>query len=875
MTTAPQLCQDADPVEEFRQAIANAGLHPPASIVADGRLHRFASNGQRRDTAGWYVLHLDSVPAGKFGCWRLGNSMTWSARSERELSSADRAEFRRRMEEIRRVRQEAEEELRRQCRERAGTIWDGAQDANPEHPYLATKQVQPYGIRQQCNRLVIPVRDCDGELHGLQFIGEDGGKIFLLGTAKASHFHLIGDPSTVVVVAEGFATAVSVHKATGHAVAVAFDAGNLKSVAQALRTKFPEARVLVAGDHDASGVGQEKARAAASVVSGVAIIPEEAGDWNDVAAAAGLEAVRSAFITAQDNVPAVTAPAGFIMRETGLWWEDTSDPDKPPLHLSGPFETVAETRDVDGSAWGILLRWSDHDGRAHEWAMPRAMLASDGAEARRMLLDGGLYVAPGRKARDLLNSFLGSVKVSMRARAVGRIGWHDGSYVLPDGTIGPSNGERVLLQTGGTVEHAFRVSGDLTTWQDKVAAQAIGNSRLVLAVATGFAAPLLEIIGAESGGFHFRGASSTGKSTALLMAGSVWGGGDVSGFVRSWRLTSNGLEGVAGGHCDSLLCLDELGQVAAKEAGEVAYMLANGAGKARASRDGSARKAARWRVLFLSSGEISLADKVAEDGRGRRAAAGQQVRVVDIPADAGAGCGLFESLHGFADGDALARHLKAAAGAHYGLAGRTFVEAVANDTERVRERVKGFVGDFVTEHCPAGADGQVARVAQRFALVAAAGELASQLGILPWPAGEAITGAARCFRDWLDGRGGVEPAETRDGIAQIRRFLEAHGESRFTAWGGAPEDNHRPTINRAGFRRTNADGGTEYYVLPQAWKAELCAGFDPRTLADVLVDRELLIPDADGKPQSRHRLPGLGVTRCYRLSGAILGGDDA
>lgn len=648
-------------------------------------------------------------------------------------------------------------------------------------------------------------------------------------------------------------------------------------MAEALRANLPKVNIIIAGDNDPDGGGQAKAHEAAAAVGGVAVISTAVKDWNDLHVVEGLEAVRSAFDddAVHDDAPTVAAPAGFTMRSDGLWWQDTSDLEKPPLHLSGPFEAVAETRDVDGSAWGVLLRWRDHDGRDHEWAMPRAMLASDGAEVRRVLLDGGLSVAPGRKARDLLNSYLGAVKVSMRARAVVRIGWHGRSYVLPDATLGPCNGERVLLQTAGSVEHAFRVAGELDGWQKQVAAHAVGNSRLVLSLATGFAAPLLDIIGAESGGFHLRGASSTGKSTALFVAGSVWGGGDVSGFVRSWRLTSNGREGMASGHCDNLLCLDELGQVAAKEAGEVAYMLANGSGKARAAREGSARKSARWRLLFLSSGEIGLADKVAEDGRGRRAAAGQQVRVVDIAADAGAGHGLFEDLHGFASADAFARHLKVAAGTHYGLAGRAFVDAVAGDADRVREALTGFVRDFSADHCPAGADGQVARVAQRFALVAAAGELASRLGILPWPAGEAAAGTARCFRDWLDGRGGVEPAETRDGIAQVRAFFEAHGESRFTLWAADTEDSHRPTINRAGFRRVDREQGTaEYYVLPEAWKKEVCAGFEPVALARVLADRGLLTPDRDGKLQSRHRLPGFGPTRCYRLSAAILGGDD-
>jgi putative DNA primase/helicase len=267
------------------------------------------------------------------------------------------------------------------------------------------------------------------------------------------------------------------------------------------------------------------------------------------------------------------------------------------------------------------------------------------------------------------------------------------------------------------------------------------------------------------------------------MAGSVWGGGEPGGYVRSWRATANGLEGVALGHCDALLCLDELSQVAAHDAGEVAYMLANGSGKSRSGRDGAARRAARWRVLFLSSGEIGLADKVAEDGRRKRPAAGQQVRIVDIPADAGAGLGLFEELHGFDSPDALARHLRISSGAHFGVAARAFLDGIAGDLDGIRKAVRDHSQMFVSRHVPIGADAQVQRVAQRFALIAAGGELATVAGILPWTPGEAIEAAARCFGDWLRARGGIEAAEVRDGFAQVRSFLLAHGTARFVpAW---------------------------------------------------------------------------------------------
>ena len=565
-------------------------------------------------------------------------------------------------------------------------------------------------------------------------------------------------------------------------------------------------------------------------------------------------------------------PAGFRMCDRGLVWSDPSDDEKPEVVVAGKFDVVAESRDDAGWSWGVLLRWKDPDGRERDWALPRSMLAGDGTEIRRAFLDGGLYVGAGPKARNLLTTFLSAVHIDQRARAVTTTGWHGNAFVLPDGAIGQPNGERVILQTTGAVDHAYNVKGDLTSWRDQVARYAVGNSRLALAISTAFAAALVGPCGAESGGIHLRGRSSIGKSTALHAAGSVWGGGD-RGFIRAWRATSNGLEAAATSHNDALLCLDELAQLSGREAGEVAYMLANGAGKARAARDTSLRKMSRWRLLFLSSGEIGLADKIAEDVRGRRQTAGQQVRVVDVPADTGSSFGLFETLHGFDEPGDLAKHLVDATRSQYGLAARTFIDEVSGDLENVREAVKEHVASFTRDHVPANADGQVSRVAGRFALIAAAGEIATAAEILPWPTGEATKAAAVCFAAWLEARGGVEPAEVRDGIAAVRTFLSAHGTSRFLpAW---DEDSETIRIsNLAGFRKNTGDG-VEFYIASEAWP-EVAAGFDPRALASVLAERGFLMKPETGAHRSKViRVPGHGRRRLYHISPELLGGADA
>jgi len=513
------------------------------------------------------------------------------------------------------------------------------------------------------------------------------------------------------------------------------------------------------------------------------------------------------------------------------------------------------------------------------------MLAGDGSEARKTLLDGGMYISPGQKARQMFNAFLLQVRSPVRARATQRIGWHSDAFVLPDDCFGGPAGDTHLLQTATAHEHSFRQSGTLDSWQQNVARYAAGNSRLVIALSAAFAGPLIGPCSAESGGVHFRGASSTGKSTALHVGGSAWGGGDVNGFIRSWRATSNGLEGVALGHTDALLCLDELSQLAAREAGEAAYMLANGSGKSRSSRDGSARKPSKWRIMFLSSGEISLADKIAEDGRGRRMAAGQQVRIVDIPADAGEGLGLFEKLHGFASAELFARHLRTATQNHHGVAAREYLKRLVPEIQEIRKVVTSVIEGFSEQYVPAGADGQVERVAQRFGIIAAGGEIATQLGILPWSRGEAIAAAGKCFDDWLAVRGGIEPAEAREGIEQVRAFLLANGMARFIpAWEDEREsersdfDRSRPSRiaqrDVAGYREKVGDGW-DFYVTGSAWKDEICRGLDHRRLAATMQAKGFIESAVGAHIGKSVRVPGYGKLRLYHIPARFLEEDDA
>ncbi|MFZ5811905.1 MAG: DUF927 domain-containing protein [Thermodesulfobacteriota bacterium] len=556
----------------------------------------------------------------------------------------------------------------------------------------------------------------------------------------------------------------------------------------------------------------------------------------------------------------------FVERKDGVYFlVEDKDGDITPEWVCSPLRVLALTRNADNVDWGRLIEVVDPDGVVKTWAMPMAMTAGSGEEYRAVLNGLGLTIAPGHKGRDRLDLFLKTFWPEARARCVSRVGWHGPCFVLSDAVFGPTQGERLLLQREA-LENPFRTLGTLEDWQREVGAYCVGNSRLVLAVSAALAATLLALAGAESGGLHFVGGSSQGKTTLLHVAGSVCGGGGLNGFIRQWRATSNGLEAVAAAHCDSLLCLDELAQVAAREAGEVAYMLANGTGKTRANKSGGGRKAAEWRVLFLSTGELTLADKVGEDGKGRTTA-GQAVRVVDIPADAGAGFGLFERLHGFEDGGQFSRHLKDASGRFYGTPLRAFLEYVANHTEDVRRGVTLAMRGFSARHCPPAADGQVRRVLERFALAAAAGELGAGIRVLPWPKGEAAGAALACFNAWLVERGGAGAAEAQAAIARVRAFIEAHGSSRFEDFDGGE---NQKIINRVGFRQ-RAEGQTRYCIFPEAFKREVIPGMNPKTVCAALAEAGFLSHEKRRHTQSVRTTDG--KRKFYVVSSAILSGD--
>lgn len=841
----------------------------------------------------------------------------------------------------------------------AKKVWGTATDSG-EAPYLKRKSVDGYGIRYASDVLLVPLVDDGGNLWNVQRVFSNGDKRFFAGGRVSGCFHIIGDVHTSawLLIAEGYATAATLHKATGYAVVVAFNESNIKHVATTMRKLHPAAKLLICADDDSEtetksgkNPGIAAAVVAAKSVNGLWCkpdgLPADKTDFNDLAAASGIDAVQQQIAAAiasgagallldaaqvaapytktspeSSDMPlkptgqgtdkgrrkqsatatAKTAGGGsaqssrpfFTVDDGGVWshgFSQQGDP-LPAVWICSPLNITAQSRDAANGEWGYLLEFADADGKPKRWAMPASMLAGDGTQYRSTLLGMGLQIGAGVTAKNQLTVYIQTQKTDVRVRCTDRIGWHDDVYVLPDRTIGEGD-EKVMFQAAGGVVSQFKQRGTLEQWRDEVAALCIGNPRLAFCVSAAFAAPLLHHSGVASGGFHIWGDSSSGKSTAFKVAGSVYGGKD---YPRNWRMTDNALEMVAAQHSDALLLLDEIAQVDPKVVGDTVYMLANETGKGRATQTATARKVSTWRVLFLSDGEVSLANHMSEAGKGTRG--GHDVRMAHISADAGKGLGIYNTLHDFADGAALSNHLVSMSQQHYGVAGMAFIEWAVSHAGKLSDALRSRVSKLTHEMCPAGAHGQVSRVASRFALVGVAGELATGAGITGWSQGEAITSARTCFAAWLDGRGGAGNTEHSAIIRQVSGFFQLHGDARFVWWHRATDDRKPNTINRAGFKRMLTSEGTainsnsdhhkefgdivhptdaegcelEYFVLPEVFRTEICKGYSPKAVTHLLIERGLLLPEGSGdksRADRKERLPGMGSARCYRFSPKI------
>lgn len=514
-------------------------------------------------------------------------------------------------------------------------------------------------------------------------------------------------------------------------------------------------------------------------------------------------------------------------------------------YICDPLHVDAGSCDSSDNNFGLMLRFKNQRYRWHHWLMPMDMLSGSCENLRAELLRQGLRI--DHHKRESLPSYLQSQRPKKQLECALKVGWHRDVFVLPDRVIG--NRDDIFFQTDHAVTAEYGQRGTLEEWQQHLSQYCMNNPLLLFQTSIGFAGALLKKCHIEYAGFHIFGDSSKGKSTGHKIAASIWGG---EGFRKSWKATGNGLEAAAVLFNDGLLALDELGDSDAREVNQIIYALGNGTGKQRANVKGTARPVHKWRIVLLSNGEKTLESHFQEKGLAVKA--GQSVRLLQIPVFGNHGA--FDELHGMKDGRLFSDTLQKNTADYYGTAGIAYLEKLVNDTQDFGGLLEAALQKFVTE----GMQPQEHRAARAFALIALAGELATEYQVTGWTEGAALEAALKCFDEWRKHRG-VGATEDKVILESIRDFIDRFGDTRFT-----PKVENEITIkaDRAGWYSGDAYS-ERTYLFTSAGLKDATVGYDKKRVIEALIKVKWLTCDSYGKSATQHKIQGRNI-RLYAVT---------
>lgn len=715
--------------------------------------------------------------------------------------------------------------------------------------------------------LLLGLVDESGTVTAAQTITQQGEKRLLAGSAKRGAYHAVNaaDAPQSVLIAEGLATALSVHLIRPEALTVcAIDAGNLQPVAQAMHQRYPNAQIIIAADNDIKpgepNTGKDAAEKAAKAVSGWVALPPtvKKADWNDYHQQYGLEAATTAFNNSmyQPQEPEVSAKLQVInggkkgaskpeslrphveSRADGIYWvEPKSDKDAGEIicresWLCSALKVIGIGID-DSKTRYLILRWQAFGAKSETvQAIPFADIGE--REGWRTLKAGGVNVTTKSGLRATLADWLQSCANGEVWRIAHATGWQCGAYIMPDGEIIGTPERPVLFNGRSSAASGYTTSGTVDSWRESVGRLAFGNYSMMTGVAAALAAPLIGLAGADGFGIHLYEQSSAGKTTTANVASSLYGNPDV--LRLTWYGTALGLANEAAAHNDALMPLDEIGQGADPvEVYKSAYALFNGTGKLQGAKEGGNRDLKRWRTVAISTGEMDLETFIASAGR--KAKAGQLVRLLNIPMRRAV------RFHEHANGKHHADALKDAYQHHHGVAGREWVKWLADHQQEAVSAVR------VTEErwrslIPSDYGEQVHRVGARFAILEAALLLGNV--ITGWDEQTCRDAIQYSYNAWLR-EFGTGNKEHQQIIEQTEAFLNAYGMSRFAPFPYDPTC--LPISNMAGYRQK---GGHEtdpmvFYTFPAAFEGEIARGFNTRQFAEVLKKAGMLTPPTSGR----------------------------
>lgn len=531
-----------------------------------------------------------------------------------------------------------------------------------------------------------------------------------------------------------------------------------------------------------------------------------------------------------ENIESFRPHPRFDTNNQGVWWinvrtdKDGDTIEAEPLLLSDPIDIIGTGQDNDGAYYRII-KFKDKITRQQKTAaLPQSEIADGKCWGRLGFY--GLSIESNPTKRRKLADYLQKEGSQTAFTITDRAGWHEDSYIMPSGeTITATDKDPAIIYNGDTSQaKAYQPNGELTDWQQNIARYAVGNSRLCLALGASFAAPLLSLLNEESGGFHLMGDSSDGKTTAAKVALSVWG--KPSGSLLSWSGTKIGFSNTAAARNDGLLVLDEIGQASPHVIGDTVYSVMNGINKVQGAKQGGNRALTRWKVMMFSTGE-KTPDSILKHHKGDWNA-GQAARLPSIRA--AAQYGIYNTLHGFEDGALLSEHIAQSAEKYHGTAGRLFIQQLLDDIEQAKQQATERMAAFMATIPELS--GQARRVAKRFAIAAAALELAAPVTGLP--VGVGMAGVKQCFDEWLEANGAGKHEDRRI-IEQAEDFIAQYAlGTRFVEWSDKSTNK-----DHAGYRKQEGEK-LELWVIRRVFADEIAQSFDESKVCRVLADNGLL-----------------------------------
>lgn len=855
-------------MEVLLKALDKAGIpYPPRDVVA-GRYTRWGRSKE------FFAIQLSDGSGYYYGNFKDDSS------GHVVFNNNNQKPNRRLIEEAKRKLAQDQNKIQERISDSCEGYWRNMSPVET-HEYLTKKQVKNYGLKLFMDKIVIPLQDINGKIWSFQYISPNGAKHFRSGGRKNGCFYPLGDlkNSSTIYICEGYATAATIHNTISISPSVvAFDAGNLYAVTEAIRKKYPDVEIVICADNDAYGeknTGLIKAQNAAKRFDAKVVFPvfkdtsSKPTDFNDLFILEGEEAVISQ-IQGDSHSEKVTLESnsdlgvdGFQVTDNALSYYDEKL--KRHIKISSPLNVIALTLELEEENVGRLVEFKDRQGKIKQVKIFDSWLSKDGSKIHDVLYKYGLDIGTDGRTKKKLNEYLNLVNPEKTICYTMRSGWHGRSFLTANKVYGKSDG--TLIHIPAAEPAKLSISGTLEDWKNNVAKLCINNSRLMLAVSAAFASMILTPCEADNFFLHFYGRSSQGKTTMLDVAASVFG--DHS-YTRTWRMTDNGLEGIAMAHNDLCLFLDEISECDPFKIGAMAYMLVNGSGKTRATTSGLARKVMRWRLGGVSTGEEQLSDVIKATGKTPKA--GQLLRILSIPALPEGGYGLFEDIHDFKNSADFAIALKSSAQKYHGTAFPAFARAAIADYDNIKNFYSQEIESAKNRFLPPNATGQDYRAFKSFATCGIGGMLATKYGITGWDNVDIMDSIMKNFNSWLEDKGGIGSQEDKQALNQIRIFFEKYGDSRFQYMdSGSPWP--EKVNERAGYR-TKRYGESVFYVFKTYFEEVIARGLDIKHVKNLLRNQGILETDKDRKRFDKNVCINGKTKRMYVINNKIFGEEE-